>query len=558
MALASKVIPFVIALIIFPIYLINVTPGYTWSSAGVDHFDFIFAGTNWLVPHSTGFPLYNLAANLITDAFNNAHPAWLMALTLSTIPTIITGINIYFITKTASRNFWAPIIAMLAFLASPPVLAQTFIVEVYTFSMMMMTFTLLFHVKRKYTTAAIFMGLTLGTHGLMITMMFFLGLFWIKYYWKRLPIIILIPLGLYATIPFLFNNIQNPLEVTTLTGNTIKDWYAYLTLGSSIFWWGTLPIWEVPQRLYDTLVLLTTGFGFAVLTLILNIRYDFKRYWKYWAIAATTLYYWLTVTVEITHVHFALAFPFLAIFAGLGVVHLNRKIPKGIIVIPSIIAIAIIPFNWDIGNNLDKDLDAQTFYDNLEVMNNLPGKDIFVNATILHQEYKHDGELTDGTAIWWAILQYRRVSGNTDITPIFPDRYNTLGKYAGKDNLGLWYRTALNDNGVKTPNTTIQRDTINHEWYLNWNNDSTKHIVINDEAIGAKELDDFWVPKIQQLQLWLTIDLMAHANPDTRFWIMERTGLKEIKNTPIRYNHTLMPLEIENEIARIYREAAKF
>lgn len=554
-----------LGLLIFFIYLPNVSPVHTWASAGVDHFDFVFAAKHHLVPHSTGFPVYIIPANIVLLIFPNAHPSWILSLALSTIPAVINVVLVFHITKTLvdkestfKWRLYAPYISALSLASANLVLAQAFIVEVYTYSMMFMLITILFHVKEKYWWAAIFMGLSIGTHGLIMTMMFLLGLINIKKYFFKLPIIILFGIAPYLYLPWAQARVTDG-SITTLLGNNWKDYMAFFRQGSSIFWWGTLPMWEVPIRLLETFMLLSTGIGLATLSLILSIRYQFKKYWWIWLVSGATLYYWLTVTVKITHVHFALSIPLLVILAGLGLKY--SRIHPRFYLLTSAGLIAAIPFFWNIGVSVDTSLSAQAYVNRLDQLEASGTKNLILNMSYMNQGYKYDGKLNDGTAIWWMVLDHNydkeRRGEELNIVSVFPDRYTEYKARGSRDNVALWYRESLRDAyKINTPHSTLAYDHDSGEWYILWNETNKvllrKYIYVDEEDDPFK---NFWVPNISQFQLWLTADLLWLENPDWTVRLAERSGTFDPKLSDITYSRNLIPADLLQGLKDLYSDA---
>jgi hypothetical protein len=575
--LTYKYSPFLLAIIIFLWYLPNVTPGYTWISAGVDSFDFIFAAKYHLVPHSTGFPVYMIPANLILMAFPTVHPAWLLALTLSTIPTVITGILVHYSVKELIKDWdvypkthvipkikqlidykrWVPYVAQLTFYGSVVVLSQTFIVEVYTFSTMIAMFVLYFHITKQYKLAALFIGLAVGSHGLIWTMVFFLFLIFWKTYIRKLWIIIpaaLIPY-LYLPIGLHFTNIE---EANVLTENSFRAYYDFFVFGSSTFWWGSLPIWGVPERLWDTAILWTVTLGLGSLSLILYLKNDLKKTWWIVLVIGPTLYYWFGTAVQVVYVHLSLAIPVIIILAALGIRY--SKIHPKYYAIVAIITIATIPFYWNLGENLDEKEAAQTYYNFLNTIENTDNH-VIVNIAFTNTE--HNGEvetlLTDGVAVWWAVLMFNRLN-DKHLIPISPNKFlyqegsNTPDLNRIRLQKSIEYQNAINTVfDLNTVDAIILKDEVGTGWHVNLNgNRISIPLTIYDPCAPSCANPG---RNIFQVQLWWFIDRLKLANPDKTIHLTQNIGREDKDIIDKIYTRNLLPPDIKQAIDNIYMEA---
>lgn len=590
--LQFKYTPFIIAFLTLLWYLPNVTPGYTWISAGVDSFDFIFAAKYHLVPHSTGFPVYMLPANLILLIFPNVHPAWLLGLTLSTIPTIIIGLFVFYsikklvenwgyesfyyflkkypnnsITKTNNKAneerikykkfaLWAPYVGLFITYSAVVIISQTFIVEIYTFGSMIMMGAITFHLRKQHKLAALFMGLAVGSHGLTWTFVFLLFIIEWKTYLRLAYIIIPFAALPYLYLPFAMHW-TDPNEINTLTGNSIKEYLDFLVFGSSTFWWGSLPIWGLPERLWDSIIIWSVSLGLGSLSLLLFFKNDSKKHWKLLIIIGPIMYYWFGTAVQIVYVHLAIAFPMVIIFSAIGLKH--SKIHPKYYIIVSLVTLLTLPFFWNLGTTIDTEETAQAYYDNLSLFDT--DDHIIVNAAL--QEITLEGEtievITDGVAVWWSILMFNKVN-NRSLIPISPGKYIfPTGSDDSEENLQRQIKSDEYQNNLAvfgyTPTDVLvfKRDNDNEEWFVKIDG---KEINI-PTTIYDQCTNDCSNPlrNIFQTHLWWMIDRIFLANSDKTIHITRNIGKEDKKIIDQIYTRNLLPIKTKTAFDQMYNQA---
>jgi len=574
-----KYSPYILAIVIFFWYLPNITPGYTWVSAGVDHFDFIFAARFHLVPHSTGFPAYMIPANLVLMASPNTHIAWTMAITLSMIPMVITGVLVHLSVKKLIENWgsslnkefettpidktfqlidykiWTPYVAQLITYGAVLLIAQTFIVEVYLFSIMIAMTAITFHIYGKHNWASVFIGLAFASHGLTWTMMGLLLLINWKTYISKWWILSIFAITPYAYLPIAMSMTEFG-EENTLRNNQISEYYRFFKFGSSSFWWGTLPIWKVPERIWDSLILISVTLGLGSLSLILFIKHDMKKYWWLILIIAPTLYYWFGTAVNIVHVHFALAVPVIIILASLGLKYSTIH-PKYY----ALVALAIIltiPFYWDLGRTLDKNQASQSYYDFFDTLENDDHVIINVAITTVEKENETVTALTDGVAIWWGTLLYNRLN-NRKITPISPNKYLDVNnsfdpaRNEGRKQTSLNYQNSLIQYGLNPVDALLLKEQEGTGWYVELNG---KEINIPDNIYDPCDPSCIDPERnIFQIQQWWLIDRIFLANPNQTIHLTENIGREEKDIIDRIYTRDLLPTNIAIAFEQIYNEA---
>lgn len=539
--------------IIFGIYTYCVMPAHSWISEGVDHFDFILAAKYQITAHSTGFPTYMWLANLVLFLTPFAHPAWSLAFFLSAIPAIVSILLVFKITEflirdieSIERKIWIPYIAALTTAGATILLSQSFIVEVYAFSIMIALATIYFHLINKYNIAAIFMGLGLGSHGLIWLMLGLIGLLNFKIYFPRLLIIIPITIVLYSYVFLTIHN-QTEWEFITLLNFTQDNYIEYFKFGMSGNWWGSLPIWNLPERILDTLSLLIISLGTTILGLIFLTKLQLTQT-KFMLISILpALYYWFGTSVPVVYVHLALVVPIIIIVASIGLI--NTKLPIRYFTIIPAFLILLIPFNWDIGKNADPQLSAQTYYNNLNTYT--PDKDVIITSSIILDEIGK-GMLYDGTAVWWAILQHNR-DNNRNLFPVIIARYFQFDTKIKNQPTAIWYRELLHSRGFNTPYYEFTSSDGGYHWNIIYGSKTIEIPITTYDStcnIGCQNP----VKSIEQFKRWYAIDTLATANPQFDFHIFSRSGAGVKIIQPIKYTRDLLPNNVREGINAINQE----
>jgi hypothetical protein len=342
---------------------------------------------------------------------------WRLAWFLSAIPALISCILVFIIVKKLTDNRWSPWIASAALGCNNVFLAQSIIPEIYIFSLMMMLATYLAFISKKEIWIASLAGLTAGTHPFVfipVALMVFWG---VKKRWWWIPVII--SLGLYSYCVF-----RNP------------SYFSFAPYALELFWgdFGNLALSQFLFRLRDTGILLCVGFGLSLIPASLYLM-DIGKSWRYWLFGLIPLFYWLTNNTEVVYVHFLLIFPWIAISAGLGLDKIKMK--PVLIFSVSLILLLIMPFFYDIGNNLDEDLSAQKFYDDLVM---IPDGSIVTDA-IFSENLRLNGS---DERVLVAVWIYNR-NNNKNIVDL------DIDKYFDYEGLGESYRSDLRKKGLNTP-----------------------------------------------------------------------------------------------------------
>ena len=362
--------------LILGIYSVCTNPGFSWSCMDNDCFNFAYAARYGTTETYPGYPLYCMLAVLVSRIPLGSE-AWRLGWFLSTIPAVIDCILIFLIVEKQTINRWSPWVASAALAGSNIFLAQSIVIKVYPFCIMFILATYLAYLSKKEKTLAVWAGLTACTHPLLLPAAGMMGITGVRKRWWWIPVAIVIPLFLYCII-------RTPSFIPffpTSFSKVVSDC-------------GNLPLESLPERLRDTGILLCCGLGLSLIPAFAYLK-DFRRSWLLWGSMVLPFTYWIFNMTEITYVHFLFCFPFLAIAAGLGLDEV--KIKPLLIFSVSIILLLLMPFCYDIGNNMDKSLSAQKFYEELQ---QLPDKTV-ISDVFLYENDKIglDGKINN--LVYW-------------------------------------------------------------------------------------------------------------------------------------------------------------
>lgn len=335
---------------IFGALLICCTPDVTWASLDYDLFDFLYSSTYLNVGHASGFPLYTMLGWLVTRLPGN--PAWSLAFFLSVIPTMVTCGLIFWIVRRKTVNHWAPYLATLTFAGSQVIFSQAIIPEIYALTTMFMVASYaLLELDRK-GWALLVLGFGCAVHYLAVIMipivMWRYRVIW--RFGKARPLLALIPgLLLYLYIP-----VANSAPHMSLGPNSLGNWVDYF-FGYEGFAF-SIPIWWMPQRIGEGIVVIGASFGLALLFITLGFWRKQDGRTLFW-LAAPGLVYYLTTLGPMAYVHMAPAFAFGAVAAGLALDHLPRRVHFAKLArVAMVICVGLLAANawtYDIGRTLD-------------------------------------------------------------------------------------------------------------------------------------------------------------------------------------------------------------
>lgn len=403
--------------VIAAVYGYCAAPGYTWSNLDNDCFNFIYAAKFVGTPHLPGYPSYVLPS-ILAIRFPWGMDGWKMAFFMSAIPSILSSIFIFLAVKKQTLNKWSPFVAAIAFAGCNVILSQSVIIDVYAFSVMLITAMYLAYVYRKEKTIAIISGFVAGCHPILIPPAIAMGIMGVRkrYWW--IPIVI--ATGLYAYC-FTHNDAFSPNVSSFPQAILIQC--------------GNAMLGDIPNRLQDTLILLCCGFGLTIIPAFLYLK-DFNKTWLLWLGLLLPATYWMFNSTEVTFVHLMMGFPFIAIAAGLGMDKV--KIKPIFIFAVSFILLIIMPCFYAIGRTCDEGLGAQTFYDSLREI-----KNGHIVTDIIRLDYSNKMGQDERVSIALWIIDREE---SKDIIDVSSARYMSLSDY------GDQYRAKLRDeHDLNTP-----------------------------------------------------------------------------------------------------------
>lgn len=339
------------------IYSVCTSPGYTWAGMDNDCFNFVWAATTLGTPHLPGYPIKTML-DIVTFRVPIGMEGWRLAWFGSTIPAIISCILVFLIVRKLTDNKWSPYVASVSLAGAGAFFMQAIIPEVYTFSIMCMLVTYLAFVSKKEKTMAVWAGITATTSPFVFPAVFFMVFFGVRKRWWWIPVVTATALYSYC---FLRNGAFAPAVPYLLN----QMWFKYI---------GAMPLSQFWYRLRDAGILICVGFGLALIPAFMFLA-DLKKNWMFWLFSILSIIWFLTTDTEASYVHFLLIFPWIAIAAGLG---LDKIKLKPILIFGlSFVLLLMMPWFYDIGNTMDPNLSAQTFYDDLK---NVPDGSIITNV----------------------------------------------------------------------------------------------------------------------------------------------------------------------------------
>lgn len=458
------------------IYIVCTAPGATWAFLDCDLFDFMYSTKFMTISHFPGFPIYIMFGSLV-QMFYAEGSAWGLALWGSTIPAIFTIIMIFYITRKLTDNKWSPYVAALGLAGASAYFSQTIIPEVYSFSIFMLVLTWFLLTYGKYSLGAIAAGLAAGTHifvgPAILAMFFYYSGFRKKWY-------LFIPCAVLPYLYVVFGAVRSEWNASLPVGSGLEGFfktYVWGTIYDNFKYWGAIAIWNFPKRLFETAVLLTTSFGLALIPMLYWFK-DWKKAGFLIACIAVPVFYYVGCNVETAYVHFTLAFPFLAVAAGLGMD--KFKLHPSIVLVASGILLLVFPLSFDIGNTLDKELSAQNMYRQIE-------------------------QIPDGSVVFGYCED---TQGNA-----------TVG---GREQVGIMYYDKLNNKHIVPLNTgwLINTDTVGDKSISEWSKETLEKFgLIVPELAVKKNMDEKLTREEWKSLILGNMQRLKDANPERKFYI---------------------------------------
>jgi hypothetical protein len=334
----------------FLYYLFLCCKDYTWIFASGDSGDWLAAANMWLVVQPYGSPLYILLARAISFLPFSLPAA--MTILLSVIPSVITVVFVYLITVKISGKKILGITASVVLLGSAVFLSQSTILEEYALAVMFVVLAYWFYLKDKKVLTALMLGLGTAVH---IVPLAIAGL-WMLLHIKQIstwikPLLVFVASGIlpYSLTLYLLAGAGYPfLGGYGLSLEAIRSYIA--TTG--VF--GSLTIFQFPDRVIDFTAIMLTSFGIALVPAIAFFK---KRPWEMWQklifiVIFFSLWYYLTCLDPTAWTFVSYASPFIAITAALGISKLNKPGLTQLVVVGAITLMLLnsIAFNAAILN----------------------------------------------------------------------------------------------------------------------------------------------------------------------------------------------------------------
>lgn len=448
---------FLLFAIISVVYTSCTQTGWSWSGYDCDLGDFLYAAENGTTTHFPGFPLFAmLAYGIIRIPFGDE--AFTMALMLSTIPSIITCIAVFYAVRKQTINKWAPFVATATLAGANVFLMQSIIVEVYALTAMVVTLSYVFMIYGRYRLAAIFAGLTLSMH--IMAAPAALAMFVInkelRAYWKW-SIIIAVLMYAYVVVTSFVRD-----SLSTIDGSSFGVMqYMIGTLADNTQWWLNLPAWEIPEKIWISLSLFSVAFGLSLIPMFVYFK-DYRKSKLLLAMVVIPVIYYFGCVLGLTSVHLMLAVPFLAVAAGLGVSKI--KIPPYIIFAGSMVLLLTLPLNYDIGRTLDKHHSAEETYASFGTIED---RSIVVN--LCRMKVSDEVVLGSISGREQTMLIMYNDKYNKEMVPLNISRYSEDVDLPGIGNIGEKYRDWINDEyGVVTPYFDNPYETKKEKKYYYW------------------------------------------------------------------------------------------
>ncbi len=311
-----------IGLIALAYYLFLCCKDYTWIFASGDSGDWLAAANMWLVVQPYGSPLYILLARAISFLPFSLPAA--MTILLSVIPSVITVVFVYLITVKISGKKLLGITASVVLLGSAVFLSQSTVVEEYALAVMFVVLAYWFYLKDKKVLTALMLGLGTAVH---IVPLAIAGL-WMLLHIKQIstwikPLLVFVASGIlpYGLTLYLLAGAGYPFLGGY--GLSLAAFKSYIST-TGVF--GSLTIFQFPDRLVDFIAIILTSFGIAIIPAIAFFK---KRPWEMWqklifVVIFFSLWYYLTCLDPTSWTFVSYASPFIAITAALGIAKLNK------------------------------------------------------------------------------------------------------------------------------------------------------------------------------------------------------------------------------------------
>jgi len=330
---------------IYGCLLLCCSPDVTWACGDLDLFDFLFAANTASVPHAPGLPLYTLLGWLVLRLPGN--DAWLMSIFLSLLPSILTSILIFRLVYLKTDRWYLPFISSLVYSSSHIVFSQSIIPEIYTLVTFFIVLSYYF-LETGHPKLAV-VSTSLGLTVTYMPLLFFLVAMIMYKEYRKYWYLIFVGLPFYLFLPIA---IREPY-ISTFRWFDIEAIYRFLAHHGDLTL--SIPIWEIPQRVYEYLQVFAVGFGVALIPAIAGLLTSKKLFW----LAVPYIIYCTTTLGPISYWHLIPAVAFMAIGLGHGIPIVSNKLRFNLAnfsLFITVITLGILAMNtwyYDIGRTLD-------------------------------------------------------------------------------------------------------------------------------------------------------------------------------------------------------------
>jgi hypothetical protein len=410
------------------VYVVCCTPDFTWVNADCDGFYYYTKGAH-LVDWGSN-PMWAAAGHTAVHIPWGNDP-WKVALVCCALPAVLTSVFAFFAVRKQTANKYAPYIAAVAFAASPIVIAQATIHDVYSLATMFVAASYLALVYKKWKTVWLLLGLAMWVHWFTVVPAVIAFLVWKRELLKYTWIGMLMFLG-----PFVFEHF----------------WGAYPTLG---YWWDLRYVFlngaveNVPTRLVEAGTIWLVGLSLAWIPAILFLK-GYKQSYPFLIAMGIPLCHLLTCPSVDGYVQSYGAMFFGSVAAGLGVEYLRVSWMSKAVLAVGCVSLVLLPLTWDVGNTLDKS--PTTCRKWLDQVEDTPEGSIILCSRRL------DGvEDSVGGLVRSVVEMLNRESG-IDRHYVFPNIYVSPNDFYGE-------RKRLQDEGLITPLVPCSNGQTYYEHY---------------------------------------------------------------------------------------------
>ena len=321
----------------------------TWVNADHDGNNYVMGARYLVLTHPTGAPLFNIVNWVLirlpflgTDYFRLA--LW------SAVASAGTATLLFHMTKR--------ILAPGIFLAAGVVVSQSTIVETYALITFIMLLAYYLRMKGHYRASYILLGLGLAVHHLPLWQaIIFLADDYLKRNSLKTFLWIFVALPFYAYIP-----LANREPYLWTNGESVRAYLDYFGAQTGlIMGLAVVPTDNLFMRISDISILFITGFG-ATLPILFLATFSItkKKQWVLPILVWTFALYYFTMTTGNAYIYMLPTMAFGALLIAHypigGVVRATVVIFLGFIMIWNL-------NHYDIGNNLDAELSATNFYE---------------------------------------------------------------------------------------------------------------------------------------------------------------------------------------------------